>query len=101
VVELEDRRIREAAIRAGAVAEDVGDVSPGDGSTLVSGVSALTAVEISALPHVLPAAVFARALPAMEMSDRQSAVASIAMSSSRPCDLADWRRSRRGRHDDV
>ena len=79
VVELEDRRIREAAIDAGAAAENVRDVSPGDSVTLFPGLSALPAMEISALPHVLPAAVLARALTAVEMADRQSPIACTAL----------------------
>jgi hypothetical protein len=79
VVEFEDRGIREAAISAGSPAEDVRDVSPGELSTLVPGRSALSAMEIATPPHVLPAAVLARPLPAMEMAGRQGPIASIAM----------------------
>jgi hypothetical protein len=87
MVELEYRGIREAAIPASATAEDVGDVSPGDRSALVSSLSALTAMEISTPPHVLPTAVFAPALPAVEMSHGQRPIASVAMGRSQRSDL--------------
>jgi hypothetical protein len=87
VVELEHHGIPQAAINAGAASEDVRDVSPGDRSTLIPGLSALPAVEISTLPHVLPAAVFAPALPAVEMRHGQRPIASIATGRSQRSDL--------------
>ncbi len=87
MVELEYRGIREATVAAGAVAEDVGHVRPGDCATLVPGGSALPPMEISTLPHVVPAAVFAPALPAVEMRHGQRPIASIAMGRSQRSDL--------------
>ena len=59
VVELEHRWIREAAVRAPAVQEEVHDVRPGPCPSSVEGPLALAPMEIPAHTHVLLAALLA------------------------------------------
>jgi hypothetical protein len=101
VVELENRGILKAAIGACTRLEDLYDVRPGDRSALVPRPAALQSVKISALPHVIAAAVLTRTLTAMELVYRQGSITVIAVSRFRWLHLLRDFRSRRGRHDDV
>jgi len=87
VVELENRRIGEAAVGAMAGAQDLDDVRPRRGSPLLKCLSGLPPVKITAKPHVLAPAVLAPGLATVKVGGQQDSAAPVADLCRLPPDL--------------
>ena len=80
VIELKDRWIRQPAIRTLTRSQDLEDVRPRGGSSLVARAPALPSMKVAAVRHVCPSAFLASRLPAMEVrreEDSSTAVAQL------------------------